>query len=445
MTTTAPGPRGWQLFKTLMHLRSEPFAVLESMQAKYGDFVGVNVLGRSIIVLSHPKYAQHILKDNFKNYLRRGQDFEEVRPLIGNGLLLAEGEVWRQQRRTLSREFHKDSVEKFIPDIINSTEIAIANWLDSAKPSIDMYNQFMHLALEIAGLLFLGTHIDEAEIFHDAIEFNGRLAEARIRSGIRVPRGCPLPSHVKAAKKIKAMDKIIYNIISDYQKNPSARKNVLSRLIEANTKDSSFSMSDRQLRDEVVTMLLAGHETTASTLSWVFYNLAKYPQWQDELFQEVTEVLGDGPISFDSLSNLVKVKAFIQESLRLFPTVANMDRHAIDSDVLEGYEIKKDTTVNLSIYLLHRHPDFWQEPETFDPTRFIGIRLEQIHPYAFLPFGKGPRSCIGELLATVESQIIVAMVVKKMTISLQNNEPIKIVPRITIVPGGGLPLILKQR
>lgn len=443
MKLSPPGPKGIELFKSLMNLSKDPLGVIERLNLKYGDFIGVNVFGRRIILVSHPKYIQHILKDNFKTYFKRGQDFEEVRPIIGNGLVLSDGDLWLQQRRTLSREFHKDSVERFIPDMMNVTKMALEKWDKKDLSDIDMYEEFMLLTLEIAALLFLGTPIQNAHVFHDAIEFNGRLAEARIRSGIRVPRGCPLPSHIKASKKVKAMDQIIFKIISDYKKNPTEHVNILSRLVKFN--ESNPTMSDQQLRDEVVTMLLAGHETTSSTLCWVFYNLAQHSEWQEQLAQEAQDVLSDDAINLESINRLVKTKAFIQESMRLFPTVANLDRQATDDDMLDGFEIKKKTTVNISIYMVHRHPEFWENPLVFDPNRFLGERLEKIHPYSYLPFGRGPRACIGELLATVETQLIVAFTLKKMKVSLVKPGPIKMLPRITMVPEGGLHMKLKQR
>lgn len=441
-----PGPKGWEVFKNLLKLRNDPFTVLEQLQKKYGDLIGVNVLGRNLVILGHPRHVQHVYKDNFKNYLRRGQDFEEIRPVVGNGLLLSEGDLWLKQRRTLSKEFHKDSVERFIPDILSSAELALEKRLKNFGQSVDMYEEFMHLTLEVAAVLFLGTHIENAKVFHDAIEFSGRLAEARIRSGIKVPRGCPMPSHIKAGRKIKAMDQIIYKIIADYQGQSGSRKNVLSRLVDANSRANQEDlMSVHQLRDEVVTMLLAGHETTASTLSWVFYNLALYPEWQEILYQEIEQVLGDSPLTVDSLSKLEKMTAFIYESLRLFPTAANLDRHTQADDIIDGFKIKKDTTVNICIYLLHRHPDFWKEPLKFDPDRFIGDRAKEVHPYAFLPFGKGARACIGELLAIVETQVIVCAFIKKMKFTLNRKGPICMLPRITTIPEGGLPLNFQIR
>jgi cytochrome P450 len=445
----SPGPRGFEVVKVFLQLRNEPFLVLNQLQVKYGDFISASLFGRNFVILSHPKYIQHIFKDNAKNYLKRSPDFEEARPVIGNGLILSQGLSWRKQRGLMAREFRDDAVDKYAVDIAKFTTKSVFKFKNNLNTEFDLYKEFMELALEIAGSIFLGTHVDNAKVFQDAIEFNGFLIEKRMRSIIKWPRWVPIPSHVEAKKKIKKMDDIIYDIIHNYQQDSALEKgNILSKLITANLKSNNpdEKMSSKQLRDEVVTMLLSGHETTASTLTWVFYNLGRFPQWQDEIFKEVENVLTDEVvISLEIIEKLVKTKAFIYETLRLFPTVANVDRQAIDDDEISGIFIPKDTTVNISIYLLHRHSGLWNNPLVFDPRRFLGDKLNQIHPFAFTPFGKGPRSCIGETLAMAEITTIVGLFMKSLKFKLTFTHELKMLPRIATVPDGELKVKFEAR
>jgi cytochrome P450 len=442
----APGPKGFELLKTLLFLRNEPFIGLRNLHQKYGDVVGVH-WPFSAHLISHPDHLKHIFKDNAKNYMIRGKEFDEVKPLLGEGILLAKGEPWVRQRRTISKEFHLGTVIGFADPINEQVSRWIEEWKKAPPKTVkNIPQEMMSLTLRIAGEIFFGTIIEESGAVAQSVEVNGKLAAERIRAIVKIPRGCPLPSHRKANRLVKEMDQIVYRIIREYQDKRPNKVNVLSRLMTANEKGGPDALSDKQLRDELITLLVAGHETTAGALFWTLYELAQNPDVQEKLHLEIRNVLGTTAVpTVEDLEKLRYPKMVLEETLRLYPSFANLSKHVSNDDEIGGYFIPGNSLMNVAGYLTHRHRDFWKDPEKYIPERFTAEATKDRHPYAYVPFGKGPRACLGEHFAMLEAQLILIPLIQNFKFERISPEPIPPRARIAMVPASPMQLSVTRR
>lgn len=419
----APGPSTWTVFRRLLKIRRDPFEQLKRIREEYGDFLRVRMPYVAHLVC-HPDHMEHIYLRNAKNYLVRGKEFYEVEPLLGQGVLLSNGDLWAKQRRTISKEFTPNTVKGFAPAMLAHVDRTIARWEREGDVEREMTDEMMTLTLGIAAEVFFGTAIENAIPIAEAVDLQAKLAAERIRAFIKLPRGCPIPGHRKVDKAIARMDKIIYRLISDYRKE-GGRTNVLTRLMD------SRGMSDKLLRDEIVTLLISGHETTASLLFWTFYLLDRNPPVRERLEAEVKRYDGD-------LEAVPYVKWVLQETLRMYPAFANLSKTVAKDDEIDGCFIPGGSLMNVCVYLTHYHPEFWPDPERFDPERFSPERSKGRHPFSWLPFGRGPRACIGEHFAMLEAQLLLIRLVQRFRFHLVPGHVVKPVARITIFPQHGI-------
>lgn len=427
-------------------MRNDAFGGLKALTAEYGDVIGIH-WPFSTHLISHPDHVKRVFKENAKNYNNHWHEVDELKPLIGDGIFLAKGEAWTKQRRAVSREFHLDTVLNFVDPINQQVARWIDEWKKEPSGSIkDIPEEMMSLTLRIAGDFLFGAILEDSGTIPQSIEVNSKLAADRIRALIKLPRSCPLPSHRKANRLIREMDTIIYSVIRDYQEKRPERINVLSRLIAASEKEGQDALSNKQLRDEMVTLLVAGHETSAGALFWTLYELARNPDVQEKLHSEIRDTIGlsSSPTGLD-LRKLNYPRMVIEETLRLYPSFANISRHVAEDDDVGGYFIPGNSLINVCPYLTHRHKDFWTDPELFKPERFLAEKQKDRHPYAYTPFGKGPRACIGENFAMVETQLILIPLIQTFEFGCMSSEPILPKARISMVPSSPMKLSITRR
>jgi cytochrome P450 len=445
----APGPKSFLGLRTFPGFQRGAARIYRHVDDanRYGDVVRYDV-GRIVAhVLRHPDDIKHVLQENHANYIK-GRGLRKLKIFLGEGLLTSEGAHWLRQRRLIQPAFHRARLEALVGKMARATEAMADEWEAIAErgETIDVAREMMRLTLEIASTtLFSVSTRGSADKVGSALSVALREAVRRTFAIVEVPLRVPTPRNVAYREAMRALDSVVYGIIAERRKTPGGDDDLLSMLIETRDEATGEAMTDAQLRDEVMTLFLAGHETTANQLAWTFYLLSKHPAERRRLESEVDTVLGDRSPTFDDLAKLTRTRATIDESLRIFPPVWIFGRTALEDDVVRGYRIPKGSFVGVSPYLLHRHPAYWKNPEGFDPDRFDAASSAGRHKYAYLPFGGGPRVCIGNHFAIMEAQVVLSVLSRRFRVELLPGARVEPEPLITLRPKGGIAVTVARR
>jgi cytochrome P450 len=388
------------------------------MRREFGDFARFRMGFRVAHLVSHPDAVGHVLQDNHKNYCK-GIGLAQAKRWLGEGLVTSEGEVWARQRRLIQPAFQRQRLTGFSPVVTAATGAMLDRWCSEPGRNVEVASQMMRLTLEvITRVMFSAGVANTSEI---GVAFTATLHDAmdRMTALAAVPDWLPSPGNLRFRRALRTLHAMVDAIIHRHREEGGAHHDLLSML-------SAEGLEDRELRDQVLTMLLVGHETTASALAWTFYLLASHPWAWARLKEEVDRVLGGRVPAHDDLPDLVWTRQAFEESMRLYPPVWLIPRRAIADDEVGGYSIPAGSEVLISPYVLHRHPDYWERPDEFDPERFSAEPAEKRRRYTYLPFGAGPRACVGSALASMEALLILAMVAQRCRLEL--------VPGFEVVP-----------
>lgn len=402
----------------------------------YGDIVHYLIESWSVIFINHPIYIKQVLQDNHYKYSKEGTpDLMMLKPLLGEGLMTSEGKSWFQQRRLVQPAFHLERIHTFSKTITEITETLLGQWnsvVDQNKP-LEITEEMSHLTLQIIAELLFGFNLsDEAEKLSNAVEV---MNEYMARFD---PHNLELILRFQAAKE--SFNTIVNKIIKEHRYQGKDTGDLLLMLMQARDENTGKGMSDRQLQDQILTLLMAGHETTAKALTWTFYLLEQYPNVAKKLQEELGKVLEGRTPTYEDLPQLSYTWMVIQESMRLYPPVWSMTRMCKIEDEIGGYRIPTGTLVLISPYAMHRHPNFWQEPEQFNPERFRPEIAEQRLPYTYFPFSGGPRQCVGSNLAKIESHLVLSTIAQKYQLKKVPNHPVEPESLVTLRPKFGLPM-----
>ncbi|MFN4229384.1 cytochrome P450 [Parvibaculum sp.] len=400
--------------------------------------VGVSRSGRGLLV-NDPEAVRRILVTDAESFPKEENQLAILKPLLGKGLLTAEGEGWKQNRRLAAPIFQHSSVRDFAPLFVRAAERSALRAIE--RQSIYRIDQEMtKVTLEIIGEAVLSANLDENidDISHTVTTILEKfpamfLASAYLPAGLR---NRFIGSIVQPGRK--KLDVFARAIIEEARKDQDG-KTLMHRLMAASRNEAGQEMGLDQVRDEVATFLLAGHETTATTLSWAWYLLTLYPEWQDRLYEEVRGVTGGRRLTADDVPSLPLTRAVIDETLRLYPVVANLLRRAAETvEIAPDIKVPKGDTVLISPWVLHRHRRYWREPERFDPMRFLGEEAAERPRQLYMPFGGGPRICIGMSFAIMEAVLILGTYVQRARIKVLNTD--KVMPQARIVLRPNMPL-----
>jgi cytochrome P450 len=354
---------------------------------RYGDIYKACVYGTSAYVISAPEYAQHILRTNWQNYTK-GQEFKRVALLLGNGLVVSEGEFWKKQRRMIQPAFHNNAIGA-LTGVISAANVALLErWEQAARnnDSVNVTRDVSLVALEVVLIAIFGRDYEEV-----APHFN-ILSDESARD-------------LQFAQAFRALGKIVVRVAARRRNENIVATDILGMLMAARDRDSGQPMPDHQLVNEIMTLIVAGHETTAGTLNWAWYLLSQHPEVEEKLSGELGNLLAGGIPDLGDLPKFTYTRQVIDEALRLYPAVWLISRRALQDDRLGDYFVPAGTEVYISPYFIQRHPDLWKAPDRFDPDRFDSARSQDRHPLALLAFSAGPRNCIGEFLSRLEMQI----------------------------------------
>jgi cytochrome P450 len=415
-----------------------------------GDFFRLRLGPRSIYVACHPDHAQEILvekKDTFGK-LSGANEANSIAIMLGNGLLASRGEYWQRQRRMMQPLFNHKKIASFVPLIVDAGKRVIhrLNATIANNEIVDVAAEMTRVTLEIITQSMFGADVvQKTTVIKDSLDVTTRYVFERVRNPFLLPQHWPTPRNLKFRKALDILDEIVYGMIKTRLESFATQDDLLNMLLTATDPETDERMTARQLRDEVATIFSAGHETTAAALSWTWYLLAQHPEILRELQDEVDSIVGDDNVLLlEDVEKLKLARSVFDESMRLYPPGPLIVRAAYREGTVANYVLPKDATVLVSVYHSHRHPEFWIEPDRFDPKRFLDDGHQRIRP-AFMPFGIGQRKCIGIHFAYLEATILIAQVARAFDFSLADAEPVTPVSAVTLRPANGVRLRARSR
>ncbi|MBI1320228.1 MAG: cytochrome P450 [Candidatus Hydrogenedens sp.] len=417
-------------------------APIERWMRQEGDIATAPAFGLKFYFLNNPEMIEECLVSRHRDF-HKDPFYGFLALILGNGLLTSEEDFHLRQRRMIQPAFHKQRVHGYGEAMVHYAEEMGARWRDGQQ--VDMNEEMMALALSIVGkTLFNSDVTDKTEEVAHALE-----TILPMVSWYEAPFGpqlmkLPLPPMKRFRKAIAGLDTLLYGMIAEH-KASGDQGDLLSMLLAAKDEDDQSVMSDKQVRDEAVTLFLAGHETTAIALTWTWYCLSQHPEVEARLVAELNDVLGDRPPTPDDYPRLQYTRQVFAETMRIFPPAYMIGRSAIRDTQIGGYEIPKDAVVVLSPYITQRSERFWPDPERFDPDRFAPGESEKRHKFTYFPFGGGRRLCIGEPFAWMEGVLVLATLARHWTAQVDPGHKIAYNPHVTLRPVGGMPMTLKRR
>jgi cytochrome P450 len=444
----APGPRGAPIFGSLFDAWRDPLKLLSEGARDHGNVVRFRFGAFQYVLVSGLNEIQHVLVKNQKNYVK-SKSYQGVKLILGNGLLTSEGEFWRRQRRLAQPAFHMQRLRGLAATMARLTDDTLGRWkaLPEHARTLDIHEEMYRLTFRIVGQTLCSSDVEgDAQAIGAALTVAVQYANDYVEQLVRLPTWLPLPKNLRFRRALATLDSLVYRLIEEHRAESDHEHDLLGMLMSATDDEGSGDgMTTKQLRDEVMTLVLAGFETTANALTWTLYLLSKHPEVARKLEQEAALVLGGRAASFEDLPRLEYTERVLQESMRLYPPAWCFERAAVEADEVGGYAIPAGTTIAVCPYVLHRNPSYWENAEAFDPDRFLPERGAARSRFAYLPFGDGPRVCIGKGFAMMEAKIVLAMMVGSFRFRLASDQPVEVDPGITLRPKRGVPMVVAPR
>lgn len=456
----APGPKGRWLIGNMLEVRTDILTFFMECARDYGDIVRIPIMHKEAFLISGPELIKEVLQDKPKAFSKETRGYIVLRDVLGLGLLTSDGETWLRQRRIAQPSFHRQKIAGFASTMVKAAEGAASSLADigARRRSFDVSAEMMRLSLRIAGETLLSADVSgDADDVGRALTLLLHAVIERIYGLFLFPPGVPTPRNRAFFETIALLDAIVYRIINERRRLPAAERpaDLLTMLLEARDEVTGEGMTDKQLRDEVMTIFLAGHETTANALTWTFYLLSLFPEAGRKLRAELASVLGGRAPTFEDIPRLTYTAMVFEESMRLYPPIWGFSRSPREDMTIGGYFVPKGAHVFVSAYVTHRRADLWDDPEGFDPERFATpstqaalerdekpARDDKRAPrFAYFPFGGGPRQCIGNTFAMMEGVLVLATIAQRLRLDLVPGQ--RIVPRslVTLRPKGEIRMV----
>ena len=436
-----PGPPRGETLSILLRMARNRLEVMTDVSARYGDAVKLRLGPKTMYFFNHPDSAKHVLADNASNY-HKGIGLVHARRALGDGLLTSEGDLWKKQRKTIQPVFQAKRINRQLGAVAEEAELLTARLrVHAGQGVVDVRKMMTELTLGVLGRTLLDSDLGEFKSIGEDFEVVQDQAIFEMMSLNSVPSWVPLPQQLRFRKARRSLDGIVDHLAADRAAHPTAEgDDVLSQLIKSTSQEQDPKVARARMRDELVTLLLAGHETTASTLSWAFLLIDRHPEVRRRLHEEAVQVLGSGPLTLADMHQLTYTTQVLEEVMRLYPPVWILPRLAQQDDEIAGYHVPAGADVLICPYTLHRHPDFWEDPERFDPERFAPSRSDRRSRYAYIPFGAGPRFCVGNSLGMMEATIVLATVMRDLRLTSVPGHQAIPEPMLTLRIRGGLPM-----
>ena len=415
-TLLQQGPRGHGLFGSLRDFNRDQLGFYARCAREYGDVVPVRLGPSRGLLIYHPDAIEEVLVARNRDFIK-SRGIRLLRGLIGDGLFVSEGDFWLRQRRLMQPAFHRQRVAAYAEIMATYAARQAAAWRDGTV--LDIHEEMMTLTRAIvAKTLFDADVSGDAHAIGDASEFVMEYFGERLGSlRALLPLWLPTPANLRLHRAIRRLDKVVYRMIADRRRSPQDRGDLLSLLLQAQDADNGSQMTDRQVRDEVMTLFLAGHETTAVALSWTWYLLAQHPEVDARLAEELRVTLGGRPPAVADLPALQYTETIVTESMRLYPPAYGIGREAARPTEVAGHSVAPGGIVIIPTWVVHRDARWFAEPETFRPERWANDAARRLPRLAYFPFGGGPRQCIGNTFATMEAILILAAIAQRFRLS----------------------------
>jgi cytochrome P450 len=441
----APGPRFRTPLGALSAMRGNPLQFLLECWKRYGDTVEISFPPWRLILVVHPDDVRRVLHDNHRNYWK-GAVIGKLKRIAGEGLVFSDGDLWRRQRQLIQPAFHRDRIAALADMMAETTSAALERLAARSADGrpVDIAAEMSELTLEIVAKALFGAELGEdKDSFAQSVTGAMVYANHLMNHIFILPLFVPTAANRRGRRAIAGVDRVVWKVIEQRRRDGRERHDLLGMLLGARDAETNQAMDDKQLRDEVVTFLVAGHETTAVTLSWAWYLLSRHPAAEERLREEVSRVLQGRAPGMADLPQLQYTRMVIEESMRLYPPAWAMNRETYRDDEIAGMHIPARSSVLVSPFITHRHPLFWEEPETFDPSRFSAERSAGRPEYAYFPFGGGPRGCVGRQFAMMEAQIVLAMTAQRLRLRAVPGQESAADPILTLRPRGGVPMTVE--
>jgi cytochrome P450 len=443
---TVPQVRGDFLLGNLSQMIANPFQALCDWQRDYGDLVSFRLAARQFYLFSHPKLIEQALIKQSDVFVKT---YNPKKPIglalvLGQGLVTSQGDVWQKQRRLMQPVFQRSNIMTLLPQIATAGSNLLDRWRTLGEGvEVNLPGEMMQLTLEvITQTMFSTSVLGKIQHIAPSLETLLRYAAKNLLNPLTLPLYVPTPANQKFKQALAIIDDVIYGIIDQRRNASSAHNDLLDMLIKARDDSSGEKMTDRQIRDEVITIFSAGHETTANLLSWTLYLLARHPDVLAKLHQELDDVLQGKIPNAEDLQKLPYTRAILNESMRFRPPAGILLRKVARDTEVDGYFLKAGRLAIFSIFNLHHHVEFWPQPGQFDPERFL---IPENRRFSFMPFGTGERVCIGSHFALLESQLLLSMIVQHYDLQLLNTDEVEIEMAVTLRPKGGIPVRIRWR
>ena len=438
-----PGPKGHLLVGCLPEFRRDMLRFFSACARDYGDVVPIRVANRRLILLSHPDLIEEVLTARARHTTKTAI-LNMLRPVLGDGLLLSEGDSWLRQRRLMQPAFHRQRIAGYGDVMAGYTERGMADWRDGQTR--DVHADMMAITQAIVAKTLFDADVSDAAFdvghaLHVLMEDFSRRRTALFA----LPRFVRTPARRRARAAVERLDRIVYDIIAARRASGEDRGDLLSILLAARDADDGSRMTDRQVRDEIMTLFLAGHETTAVSLSWTWYLLAQHPEVEATLAAELRGVLGGRLPTVADLPQLRYAEMVVMESMRLYPPAFTLTRRVAEACEVGGHRIEAETTLIMSQWIVQRDARWFEAPEAFRPERWENDLAKRLPRYAYFPFGGGPRLCIGNTFAMMEATLLLATIAQRFRFRLAPGASVKPMLSVTLRPAAGIHMTLAAR
>jgi cytochrome P450 len=443
VTRLPPGPKISPIGSLTYRFSREPLTFLDTVARTYGDLASWRMSREVLFFVNHPQYIKDILVTNNRNFTK-SRGLERTKLLLGNGLLTSEGAFHLRQRRLMQPAFHRDRIAAYARTMVEYADASRRQWRDGA--TLDIAQEMMRVTLAIAGKTLFGVDVES-----QAREVRQALTEVMesfwlsMMPFANVIERLPVGPMRRARDARERLDAIIYGMIAERRANHRDRGDLLSMLLVAQDEDDGSTMTDRQVRDEAMTIFLAGHETTANALTWTWYLVSQSPEVEARLHEEVDRVLQGRPPEVADIPSLAFVERVVTESMRLYPPAWMIGRRAIDAYPIGEYVAPPRTIFLMSPWAMHRDARFFREPDRFHPDRWTPEFKAALPKFAYFPFGGGPRQCIGESFAWMELVLLVSTIAQQWTLRLVPGHPVVPQPVVTLRTKHGLRMTVQAR
>jgi cytochrome P450 len=444
-TRIPPGPKGLPIVGVSFELLRDALGLLRRIAREYGDIVRIPVAFGERILLNHPDWIEQLLVIQQSKFHKSALSKEATERLLGQGLLISEGDFWRRQRRLAQPAFQRARITEYAATMVEIAGRHLQEWHGGEQR--DMAHEMMALTLDIAVRTLFGTTLpNEAKQVGQAMTFLMRYSLGRARSPVNIPASWPTPRNRRANREYEFLDSLVYRIISERQAqgNSTHHTDLLSLLMAAMDEDGS-QMTPRQLRDETMTIFLAGHETTALTLAWTWYLLSQNPAAEARLHEELRGVLAGRAPEIKNIERLPYLQAVVNEVLRLYPAAYVLARTSIAPCTIGGYDFPAGSTFLASQWVMHRDARYYDDPDAFRPERWLDGLMGRLPAGAYFPFGDGPRRCIGQNFALMELVLVTATVAQHFRFRLVPGHPVVPEPLVTLRPRYGIQMTVEAR